>query len=359
MPHGMCYLWEPELLWLHVLSDGAVALAYFLIPPGLVVLTLRARDQIRTATGDPGATVPFGRLFWAFAVFIISCGVTHVLGVVTVWKPIYWVSGTAKAVTATASVFTAAALFLVIPRATELFASHAKLQRRTDELEAANADLERMAREVQEAQEARETSLRVMAGWLSHDLNNRLQGIQGGVDLMAERDLADEELRVVREEVRRAADTIGTLQVIAGTTLRPDPQVVEVTPVVREVAASLGLAPGSVDAPTGLRAQADPGHLRRIVTELVSNALEGDPEGRVSVRVEERPGTVAIVVLNPAPGLDPDFVRDMFEPFTSRREGRSGLGLTIATRLASEMGGELVAGLSGGVLSMTLRLQEA
>ena len=32
MPHGYCYLWFPEILWLHVLSDGLIALAYFIIP---------------------------------------------------------------------------------------------------------------------------------------------------------------------------------------------------------------------------------------------------------------------------------------------------------------------------------------
>lgn len=42
MPHGMCYLWEPDLVWLHVVSDALTTLAYWAIPPFLINL---ARPQ--------------------------------------------------------------------------------------------------------------------------------------------------------------------------------------------------------------------------------------------------------------------------------------------------------------------------
>jgi hypothetical protein len=32
MPHGMCFLWRPELLWLHAFSDAVIALSYYSIP---------------------------------------------------------------------------------------------------------------------------------------------------------------------------------------------------------------------------------------------------------------------------------------------------------------------------------------
>ena len=43
-PHGMCLLWRPELIWLHVLSDLAIGLAYFSIPIVLVWFVLNRRD---------------------------------------------------------------------------------------------------------------------------------------------------------------------------------------------------------------------------------------------------------------------------------------------------------------------------
>ena len=42
MPHGYCYLWKPEIVWLHAVSDGLIALAYYLIPTTLVYFVRKA-----------------------------------------------------------------------------------------------------------------------------------------------------------------------------------------------------------------------------------------------------------------------------------------------------------------------------
>ena len=44
MPHGFCLLWRPDLVWTHVLSDAAIAIAYFTIPLFLVTLARRRQD---------------------------------------------------------------------------------------------------------------------------------------------------------------------------------------------------------------------------------------------------------------------------------------------------------------------------
>ena len=44
MPHGHCYLWNPGLIWLHVVSDSLIALAYFFIPVALIYFIQRRRD---------------------------------------------------------------------------------------------------------------------------------------------------------------------------------------------------------------------------------------------------------------------------------------------------------------------------
>jgi PAS domain S-box-containing protein len=56
--------------------------------------------------------LPYSGFFWAFGLFIVSCGVTHFLEIVTVWKPVYWLSAAAKIVTAAASVGTAVVLLV-------------------------------------------------------------------------------------------------------------------------------------------------------------------------------------------------------------------------------------------------------
>ena len=46
MPHGMCYLWRPELVGMHVIADLAIALAYFSIPIVIVLLKCRADSRV-------------------------------------------------------------------------------------------------------------------------------------------------------------------------------------------------------------------------------------------------------------------------------------------------------------------------
>ena len=104
MPHGHCYLWDPGLMRLHLVSDFLIAAAYFIIPFTLVNSVRKRRD------------LPFNWMFVCFGIFIIACGMTHVMEIITLWKPYYWVSGIVKAITALASVPTAILLIRLIPQ---------------------------------------------------------------------------------------------------------------------------------------------------------------------------------------------------------------------------------------------------
>src|SRR3979490_1783406 len=105
MPHGYCYSWNATLVWLHVISDSLIALAYLSIPVTLLFFIRKRRD------------VPFNWVFVYFGVFILACGGTHLMEVWTLWHANYWLSGALKAVTAVASVSTAILLVRLIPQA--------------------------------------------------------------------------------------------------------------------------------------------------------------------------------------------------------------------------------------------------
>jgi len=60
MPHGYCYLWDPAIVWLHVISDILTAISYFCIPIALACFVRRRRD------------LPFSWVFWMFGIFITS-----------------------------------------------------------------------------------------------------------------------------------------------------------------------------------------------------------------------------------------------------------------------------------------------
>jgi len=105
MPHGHCYLWRPGVLWLHVISDGLIALAYAMIPFTLLHVARKRRD------------LPFSWMFVCFGIFIIACGASHVMEIWTLWSPRYWLSGAIKAITALAAIPTAVLLLQLTPRA--------------------------------------------------------------------------------------------------------------------------------------------------------------------------------------------------------------------------------------------------
>ena len=60
MPHGMCYLWNPSIVWLNVIGDGLITASYYTIPLFLVTFFRRRRD------------ISFRWVFVAFAIFIVS-----------------------------------------------------------------------------------------------------------------------------------------------------------------------------------------------------------------------------------------------------------------------------------------------
>jgi two-component system NtrC family sensor kinase len=103
MPHGMCYRWQPDVLGLNLISDGLISLAYFFIPIMLFYLVRKRADW------------RFNRMFICFGIFMIACGVTHLMEIWTIWYPTYWLSGGIKAFTALASIATAILLFKLVP----------------------------------------------------------------------------------------------------------------------------------------------------------------------------------------------------------------------------------------------------
>jgi signal transduction histidine kinase len=92
----------------------------------------------------------------------------------------------------------------------------------------------------------------------------------------------------------------------------------------------------------------DPEKLRRVVINLVTNALEaleesGFPEPTVTLTAGETPssGEVWLRVADNGPGIEPDQLEKVFDPFhTSKSEG-TGLGLAITRKLVEAHGGTL------------------
>ena len=137
MPHRFCYMNTPGLIWVNVSADAVIGLSYIAIAVTLAMLLHRTRRDI-----------PFSWVFLAFGLFIVACGGTHLMEVLTVWKPYYWLSADVKIVTALASFVTAVSLPRLVPKTISLLAASKVAAERKAQVEAANIrliELERMS----------------------------------------------------------------------------------------------------------------------------------------------------------------------------------------------------------------------
>jgi PAS domain S-box-containing protein len=134
MPHGHCYLWKPLLVWVHVISDALIGIAYFAISITLLGLIRKIK-------------IPFNGVVLSFCVFIGACGLTHLMEIWNLWHADYWWSAWIKVITAIASVATGIYLFKLRHGIVQV-AEAAKLaeQRRLD-LEVLTKELEQRVEE--------------------------------------------------------------------------------------------------------------------------------------------------------------------------------------------------------------------
>lgn len=142
MEHGLCLNWEPPLVFLHVGSDILTAVSYYSIPIAMFYFASRRRD------------LPFFKIFIMFAVFILSCGTTHLFAAYTIYSPAYWIEGYVKAFTAIVSAITAVIFIPRLPEAlafpsinnslNEIKRLNTELQEKNVELQMANHSIEKL-----------------------------------------------------------------------------------------------------------------------------------------------------------------------------------------------------------------------
>jgi len=336
LPHGVCYSWNWKLLSLHVASDALIGLSYVVISAALTYLVMKARREI-----------PFSAMFIAFGVFIVACGFTHFIEILTLWRPAYWFSGAVKAVTAIASVITAALMPKVVP-----------VVIRT--IREANASQEQKIR-LAAAVEANEAKSQFMAT-MSHELRTPLNAIVGYADLL-DGEVAGPVNREQRSylgrltiSARHLLDLITQVlefERISTGVERPFMDVVNISAVLGEtlmlvapVAAQKRLAIRA-EVPDGLTFVTDAAKVRQIVLNLLSNAVKYTEQGEVALRAQLVSSGLIIEVSDTGIGIEPRDRARIFDPFwqadrsLTRKAGGTGLGLAIADRFTRLIDGSL------------------
>jgi signal transduction histidine kinase len=89
----------------------------------------------------------------------------------------------------------------------------------------------------------------------------------------------------------------------------------------------------------------DARHLRRVLMNLLANAVKFTPHGEVRLEIGRERSTLVVQVTDTGVGIEPEHLGTIFEPFrqalAGKEAGGTGLGLTISRRLVRAMGGEL------------------
>lgn len=191
VPRAQCVGGRAEIIWLHTVSDAAIAAAYFSIPLALAYFVKRRRD------------LAFPRIFWLFAAFILACGLTHVLAVAAFWQPMYRLDGVVKAATAGLSIATAGVLWPLLPRALALPGPY-ELRKLNEELRAEIGERRRAEEELLAARQ--ELSVRVRERTVElAEANRRLAAG------LAEKEVVEESLRESRQRLQRRLGEIESL----------------------------------------------------------------------------------------------------------------------------------------------------
>jgi signal transduction histidine kinase len=162
------------------------------------------------------------------------------------------------------------------------------------------------------------------------------------------------------EELRQIATEFSAFSSVPRIEARPGDLVAALRTLVEAYGSAeragveVSLRPESAE----VRARFDPRLLGRAVRNLIENAVRASAGGgRVEVRIASENGMAEISVADSGPGVPPELLGRIFDPYFSTHDTGTGLGLPIARRVAEEHGGAIAArNLPGGGLEVTIRI---
>ncbi|MEM8598660.1 MAG: HAMP domain-containing sensor histidine kinase [Bacteroidota bacterium] len=217
------------------------------------------------------------------------------------------------------------------------------------------AELRARIKEVEEALKAKDAMLSVV----SHELRTPLTVILGYAEIIEEEadGMAHESAVAIRDEGRRLLETVNALLDLArlevgevSLTLRPLPvaeTVFDVANSLRSLVERKGLRLVLANRAPMMMARLDVTALRRVLTNLIGNAVKFTDQGLITVAIEHDLRQVIVRVADTGRGISPEFLPRLFEAFTQeddyldRDQEGTGLGLAIVKRLVRLMHGAI------------------
>jgi len=353
-PHGFCLLWQQGLVALHVISDGIIALAYIMIPIIIYFFMRKKRD------------VGHQVLFWLFATFILACASTHIMGIVVIWYPYYYLQGLTMAITAFVSMLTVWMLWRKMPELIKMPSLQmlqlvneqlvTEIERRKEadaSLHQLNETLEkRVAEEVKNnrdkdllmIQQSRLAAMGEMIGNIAHQwrqpinaLNLVLMNIGDAYQYNElTKEFLDHQIHKGERLVEAMSGTIDDFRNFFKSeleleTFEVNNSVQEVINIVEASCRSHNIAL-EVIADEPFKIQGFPGQYRQALLNIVSNAKDAITErkvsqGKICIRLTRDANNVLVTISDNAGGISQDVIDKIFDPYFTTRQQGNGIGL--------------------------------
>ncbi|PQO30983.1 hypothetical protein DTL21_22595 [Bremerella cremea] len=340
---GSVWTEEPEVGWLHIISDLAIFGAYLAIPITLVFFLMRRRD------------FPFPKLVVLFALFIVSCGFVHLTEAIIFWEPVYRFSGFMKLITAIVSLGTVFAMIPVIPRVLNL----PDLEKLNAQMEVEIAERKKAERELLRHMKQLEKSnqeLDEFAYIASHDLRSPLQAVKNLASWIRddnEGQLNEESVRYIelmQQRIKRMETLLDDLlQYSRVGRKNQEPEEVDTNHLLKSITDSL-------QRPASMKIEIGPGmpvfHTIKVpldltLRNLIQNAIKHHDreDGYIRVTCQNVGTYYEFAVQDDGPGISPEFHERIFKMFETLRprddvEG-SGMGLSIVKKTVEAIDGKV------------------
>jgi two-component system sensor histidine kinase PilS (NtrC family) len=206
-------------------------------------------------------------------------------------------------------------------------------------------------------QQAKLAALGRLSASIAHEIRNPLGAMSHAGQLLAESpSMGKDEQRltdIIRVNARRVSQIVESVLALSRREAAR-PESLQLVPWVedfaREFVQTLELDEGAVTLSPGradIEARMDPTHLHQILWNLCDNAVKYASEAAGAIAVElscgvlEPSGRPYLEVADRGPGIRPDKVEQIFEPFYTSQPGGTGLGLYISRELAERNGATL------------------
>ena len=228
---------------------------------------------------------------------------------------------------------------------------------------------ERLVARERRIQSDQVVALQTLTAGLAHEVRNPLNAAKLQLELVSRRlrrTAGDPSLveptELAHHEIERLSHLLDEFLAFARppqlTTAEHDIVAIarEVADLERPLAERSGATIEVVGATAPALARVDPGKLHQVIQNLVRNAIEAAPCGRVTLAVLVAEASVCVRVTDNGPGIPDDVRRRIFEPFFSTKEAGTGMGMSIVHNLVTAHGGviDIATGAAGTAIDVTL-----